>query len=52
MGQTAIEFINIEDQERMRDEILTLLGLTHVPKARYFTFGKLPTLQIHNFQFY
>jgi hypothetical protein len=34
MGQTAIEYVDSADQERMRDEILTLLGLTHVPKAR------------------
>ena len=34
MGQTAIEYVDFADQERMRDEILTLLGLTHVPKAR------------------
>ena len=32
LGQTAIEYLDITDQELMREEILTLLGLTHVPE--------------------
>ena len=31
LGQTAIEHLDITDQEQMRQEILTLLGLTHAP---------------------
>eukprot|EP00095_Tigriopus_kingsejongensis_P009228 maker-scaffold851_size88925-snap-gene-0.20 protein:Tk09228 transcript:maker-scaffold851_size88925-snap-gene-0.20-mRNA-1 annotation:"tgf-beta ligand glass bottom boat protein" len=32
MGQTEIEFMDLEDQEKLRAEILTLLGLTHAPR--------------------
>ena len=32
MGQTAIEYLDMTDQETMREEILTLLGLTHAPE--------------------
>lgn len=32
MGQTEIEFMDLEDQEKLREEILTLLGLTHAPR--------------------
>ena len=30
--QTAVDLLDIEDQDLMREEILNLLGLTRVPK--------------------
>ena len=33
MGQTEFDVLNLEDQETLREEILTLLGLTHSPAA-------------------
>ena len=30
-GQTEVEFMDLEDQALLREEILTLLGLTHAP---------------------
>ncbi len=29
-----MEFMNLEDQELLREEILTLLGLTHAPENK------------------
>ena len=34
MGQTEVEFMDLEDQAILRDEILNLLGLTHVPDKK------------------
>jgi hypothetical protein len=31
LGQTEVEALNLADQEMMRQEILSLLGMTHVP---------------------
>lgn len=31
MQQTAVEYLDVTGLERMREEILTLLGLTHAP---------------------
>ena len=33
MGQTEIEFMDLESQELLREEMLTLLGMTHSPKG-------------------
>lgn len=33
MGQTEIEFMDLESQELLREEILTLLGMTHSPSS-------------------
>lgn len=34
MGQTSVEPLNVEDQELMRSEILSLLGMKHVPNKK------------------
>ncbi|CAB4065836.1 unnamed protein product [Lepeophtheirus salmonis] len=34
MGQSIPEFLSLEDQSLMQEEILTLLGLSHVPSRR------------------
>ena len=34
MGQSEMEFMDLEDQEILREEMLTLLGLSHAPKTK------------------